>query len=91
MTGGTAPTVPVLIQGDVNILTDKAGSAKAKELDFRLELPSSIPAPVQAGDAIGEVIYSVQGTELARLPLVAAIGPRLTWFGALLRLTGRWS
>lgn len=92
VTGGTAPTVPVLIQGDVNILTDKAGSAKAKELDFRLELPSSIPAPVQTGDAIGEVIYSVQGTELARLPLVAGdTVPRLTWFGALLRLTGRWS
>ena len=92
VTGGTAPTVPVLIQGDVNILTDKAGSAKAKELDFQLELPSSIPAPVQAGDAIGEVIYSVQGTELARLPLVAGdTVPRLTWFGALLRLTGRWS
>ena len=41
-------------------------------VDVTILLPRFVFAPVEAGDAIGELIYTLDGKELCRLPILAA-------------------
>jgi D-alanyl-D-alanine carboxypeptidase (penicillin-binding protein 5/6) len=46
----------------------------------RTELPEKLPAPVEAGQTVGELILEREGERLAVLPLTAAESvARLTW------------
>ena len=92
VSGGTLTRVPAVVQGNVNILTDKMGALKAEDLIARPSVTPSVPAPVKAGDPLGEIVYYAGDREVARLPLVAAEDvPRLSWGQALLRLCRLWS
>jgi len=46
--------------------------SEAGELESRVDLPPSVEAPLAKGARIGEVVYSVNGTVLRRVDLVAA-------------------
>jgi serine-type D-Ala-D-Ala carboxypeptidase (penicillin-binding protein 5/6) len=44
----------------------------ASSVVARVDLPTSLDAPLKAGDRVGEVVYSAQGQVLRRVDLVAA-------------------
>lgn len=64
--------------------------AERQKLEFRVTLSPRVEAPVMAGQVLGEAVAMVGGTEVSRVPLVAATAvPRLTLWGAMGRSFGR--
>ncbi len=45
-------------------------SGEEDALERRVELPRFLYAPLQTGDVAGEIIYSLQGKEMARIPIL---------------------
>ena len=43
-------------------------------LEKRLELPESLPAPVEQGTQIGQLVVTLEGKEVCRVPVLAAEG-----------------
>lgn len=55
------------------------------EIETRVELPLSAPAPVKTGDVLGRAVYTRGGTELARADIIAAEEvPEIT-YGSMLK------
>lgn len=77
---GESETVSLALPAEGRtVLLEKGGGALTTEL----RLPESVTGPVAAGDAVGELVASVDGTEVLRLPVLAGEDvPRRTW-GAL--------
>ena len=57
-------TVPALLQ-------DRDASAAASSVTAQITLPSYVQAPLQAGDIVGKITYSVGNVVLEEVPLVA--------------------
>ena len=74
---GTQATVqPVLGEGNVLLLE----KARAGGLTQTVELPAEVTAPVCAGDRVGTLTVSRDGTEALAIPIVAGeTVERLTW------------
>ncbi len=84
---GIPAELPVLIRGDLEVLTSKGASLSEKDITSTLSLPDAVAAPIAKGAELGEIIYSAGGEEVGRLPLVAGCDiERLTWSGAVWRL-----
>lgn len=81
---GMAPTVPAVAKDDYDTLTAKGTDADIKrELVFN----ETIPAPVKAGDKIGEIRLSTAEEPLAAVDIVAAGDVAKMTFGAMLGRT----
>lgn len=65
---GTENTVAAGVESPVLLTLPKGDAAK---LTAEIELNSELVAPIQKGEAIGQVIYSVDGDEVASATLVA--------------------
>jgi D-alanyl-D-alanine carboxypeptidase len=65
--GGLLPTCPVIL-GESAALCVASGETVEREV---LLLQTALEAPVSAGDPVGEVIYSCDGKEVCRIPLLA--------------------
>lgn len=66
VTGGTAKTVELLAEAPKLLAEKGAGEIKSVTV-----LPEELKAPVNEGDQIGEIIYSMGETELCRAPIKA--------------------
>ena len=89
--GGDADEVVALVQGNVQMLTEKSNPISAESLTKEVQLKDGIEAPVKAGDALGEIVYSLDGKEVARLPLVAAADVQKMDFTRILqKLLAKW-
>ncbi|MGD8231424.1 serine hydrolase [Vibrio sp. TRT 1302] len=65
---GRQDSVPVGVSEQVMITLPKGDASKLKaEIEYKGELE----APIRKGDAVGEVIYSVEGTQVASATLIA--------------------
>ena len=84
--GGTKDTCH-LIGGAFDTVLTKAEAGKSLESEIRL--PDSLTAPVEAGDVVGEIVYSLEGQVLGSVPIAAAEPvPRIGFleiFGRLLK------
>ena len=84
---GTAPSVRPVLSGETALLLDRG---QAAGVERTVTLKESVPAPVQAGDTLGEVTVKAGDTVLATLPVSAGEPvPRLTWgqmLGRMLRM-----
>ena len=65
---GTQGTVMPVIEGDRQLLLPKE---EAGTVTTTVDLPDEIPAPVEAGQALGHLTILVNGQERGELPLVA--------------------
>jgi len=65
---GVKTSVRGLLADDVTVLLNK-GSKQKVEREISLE--PSVEAPVQAGQKIGEVVYKLEGQEIAKVDVVA--------------------
>ena len=89
--GGDADEVVALVQGNVQMLTEKSNPINSDSLTKEVQLKDGIEAPVKAGDALGEIVYSLDGKEVARLPLVAAADVQKMDFTRILqKLLAKW-
>ena len=81
---GEADTVQTELAGGGMVLLER-GDIQA--LERRVELPESVPAPVEAGDKLGALTLTSGGRTLAQLPLTASeSAARLSAGGILLRM-----
>lgn len=68
VTKGTKSSVDVVLQSNAGTLIEKG---KEKQVDQSIQLEDSICAPIQAGQKLGEVTFSLDGSILATADLVA--------------------
>ncbi len=52
-----------------SFVTEKANVGKIK---YKIELPEYASAPLKQGDKVGEVVFTLDGKEVGRIPIVAA-------------------
>ena len=69
VTGGSLESVPLALDGDLTLLMNKS---EAAEIELKPSLPSSVAAPIAAGDEVGSVDILLNGRTIARIPVVAA-------------------
>lgn len=67
--GGTEATVPIEVKDKVNFIVKKGNQ---KSVDVEVEAEEIINAPVKKGDKIGEIIFKIEDSEVARRELVAS-------------------
>lgn len=90
ISGSNVQQLPVLIQGNVGVLTNKGQSLDPSSLQTEIVYAEPVSLPVKAGDPIGEIIYRSESQEIARLPLVAGCDAERAGFIQILsQLTGR--
>ena len=65
---GETDSVQPQYSGDKTLLIEKD---KLGDVQYEFALPQSVPAPVTAGQKLGELIVRSDGAELARVPLLA--------------------
>lgn len=65
---GTEKSVPVRLEGGLNLLTKKSDSG---EIGQQVILKENLTAPIMHGESVGEVEVSFGGTVVGRLELVA--------------------
>ena len=53
----------------------------AGKIESEIILPESLAAPVENGQQVGEIIYTLDGSELARIPICAAENAERITFG----------
>lgn len=66
--GGIAETVPLTLSSAESILVAKGRSA---DVSRTVEVPTETEAPVEKGAQLGQVIFSLDGQVLAKLPILA--------------------
>jgi len=66
---GVENTVKALLSADVTLLVKKGSASKITK---DLSLNDVAEAPINAGQKLGEAVYSLDGKELCRIPLIAA-------------------
>ena len=90
ISGSNIQQLPVHIQGNVGVLTNKGQSLDPSSLQTEIVYAEPVSLPVKAGDPIGEIIYRSESQEIARLPLVAGCDAERAGFIQILsQLTGR--
>lgn len=73
------------VGGERFSLVPKSGG----EPEYALSLPESVTAPVRAGERLGSLTVTLNGEEIAQLPVTAAEDvPRIGFGGILLKLLG---
>ena len=87
VTGGVKDSVGVSYS-DFSFVTEKGNIGK---IQYKIVLPDSVAAPIGEGDEIGEVIFTLDGKEIGRVPIVASeavnkIGFSQVWW----RMLGRF-
>ena len=74
------------LDGDLTLLVSKGDEQRVQ---LTPDLPESVPAPVEAGQAVGSVTVALDGRAVARIPVVAveAVAARGLGLG---RIWSRW-
>ena len=66
--GGEQSRVRTAISDKVYVTLPRSGA----KIDFRIDSIPSLPAPVSRGQEAGEIVFTHEGNEIARIPLVTA-------------------
>ncbi len=67
VTGGVTDSVKVEAEGFSAILPKE----KTAKVEYRIELPESVAAPLKAGDKVGEIVFTCEGEEIGRAGVIA--------------------
>lgn len=68
--GGVEKSVPLMFEGEFRYV-DIEGNDLSK-IEKSIQLPESTQAPVEKGQAAGEVVYSLNGKKIGSIPIVYA-------------------
>ena len=87
VTGGTQSAVKAKYN-DFSCVVDKALASK---IEYNVELPETVTAPVKEGDKIGEIIFTCDGREVGRVDVLAAADvKRIGYFDVWLRMLAKY-
>jgi len=85
---GIFPDVAVMIQDLISDVTEKGSNG---ELESEIIINKSVQAPVAVGTVVGEAIYTYEGREIGRSPIVTEEGVDKAGFGDMLgRVLAIW-
>ena len=88
VSGGAKASVALALDGDLTLLVDKGGEQRVR---LTPDLPEAVSAPVAAGQRVGSVRVTLDGREVARIPVVATEAVEAAGFmRGLSRLLRRW-
>lgn len=79
VTGGVSNSVSLSWEGFCAVVP----KGTAAKVETKIELPESVPAPIQKGDTAGRVVYLQNGNEIGSVPIVAEDFVDRMSFGAL--------
>ena len=83
VTGGTAEEVGLSYPAFTAVLPKSERSA----VDYTVTLPESLPAPIQANEAVGKITYTCKGENLGEVSISATeTVERLEFWGLWIRL-----
>lgn len=68
VTGGVRESIPIEAE-DFSCVIEKG---KTSKVEYRIELPESVSAPIKKGDQVGEIIFTVDGGEIGRAGVLAS-------------------
>jgi len=68
VTGGISECVRVEAEG-FSAVVEKG---KVQRVEYRIELPESVCAPIKQGDRVGEIVFTIDGVEIGRSAILAA-------------------
>jgi D-alanyl-D-alanine carboxypeptidase (penicillin-binding protein 5/6) len=78
VTGGFQPSVDAVAENKLEVKVDPDFLPK---LEQRLEVKEAVPAPVKRDQILGQAVYFLEGQEIGRIDLVAAVDvPRRGWY-----------
>lgn len=78
---GLSDRVPATVATDFGVAVRKGQEKKVKT---QVTLPANVAAPLEKGQKVGEMVVTLDGKEIARVPLVAASAvPRANFFRSL--------
>ena len=87
VTGGVSDRIKVEAEGFSSVLP----KGKAAKVEYRIELPDSVAAPVKKGDRVGEIIFTCDGEEIGRSGIFAAEEmPRIGFFELWCRMVAKF-
>lgn len=87
--GGIEETVPVRYESDFSYLSTENEDFRA--IERRTEWNEEIEAPLKKGEKIGSYIYTLNGREIGRVPIVTSRSvERAGYFDCLNRIWERW-
>ena len=87
VTGGVSDRIKVEAEGFSAVLQ----KGKAAKVQYRIELPESVAAPIQKGDKVGEIIFTSDGGEIGRAGIFAAEEmPRIGFFELWCRILAKF-
>jgi len=69
VTGGVADGVALALDGDLTLLMARGDEQR---ISLEPDLPESLPAPIEAGQPVGQVRVLADGREIAQIPVAAA-------------------
>ena len=85
--GGVEDNVKIAYE-PFSLVVEKGRGGK---IQYKTELPESISAPINKGDKVGEVIFTLDGKEIGRRDICATEGvERLGFFGIWWRMLGKF-
>jgi D-alanyl-D-alanine carboxypeptidase (penicillin-binding protein 5/6) len=87
VTGGVTDSVKVEAEGFSAVLP----KGKTSKVEYRIELPESVAAPLRAGDKVGEIVFSLDGEEIGRSGIFAARDlPKIGFFELWCRILAKF-
>ncbi len=88
VTGGDRDSIPLVLDGDLNLLMSKADNA---DVNLSPNLPESVRAPIRAGQRIGSVDVILNGRAISSIPVAALEGANRRGFpNAWERAWAKW-
>lgn len=85
--GGVADSLPIKYDG-FSFVTEKSSAGK---IQYKIELPEYVSAPVKRGDEVGKVIFTLDGKEIGSVPIYAdGEVERIGFFGLWWRILGKF-
>ena len=67
VTGGISESVKI----EAETFSCMLEKGKISKIQYKIELPESVPAPIKRGDKDGEIVYSCDGGEIGRTEILA--------------------
>ncbi len=87
VTGGVSGSVGVEAE-QFSCVLQKGNTSK---VEYRIELPDSVAAPIQKGDKVGEIVFSSGGEEIGRAGIFAAADlPGISFFELWCRILAKF-
>ena len=87
VTGGISESVKIEAEAFSCVLE----KGKISKMQYKIELPESVAAPIKKGDKVGEVIFTCDGAEVGRTDIIASSDlPKIGFFEIWYRIFAKF-